>query len=389
MFKKLLFFLTICLFFILGTLDPSIVFASATNGIIDSTYKYAWGENIGWINFGTSGGNIYVTSEGLTGYAWSENYGWINLHANELTGGSVTNDGEGNLGGNAWGEGLGWINFSGVTIDEDGYFLGYATIENDGSQISFNCSNTSSCGSSDFKVRTDWRATVPGTVSGSVLGSSYRGETPTPEEILESAPCSAELMITDNMKLGDRDGQYSDYNKGTVKQVALLQTHINRILAASHKEAAGPVDGIFGPLTEQGLKRLQIALNDIVKPVPLLVVDGVVGPFTKAAINNSCGFFGQVATTPPVVPVTVPALAPTPISSEESVDIKPSIPEEYQVPEKGITKPVPTINRINTFVNTYVVKPVTKAIIYTSLLIKTTLTNFWHGFTAPIINLLK
>ena len=26
--------------------------ASETNGTIDTTYKYAWGENIGWINFG-------------------------------------------------------------------------------------------------------------------------------------------------------------------------------------------------------------------------------------------------------------------------------------------------------------------------------------------------
>jgi len=68
-----------------------------------------------------------------------------------------------------------------------------------------------------------------------------------------------------------------------------LQGHVNRILGSEYKEAAGPIDGIFGPLTKQGVERLQEALNTILKPNSPLVIDGIVGPFTRAAINDSCG----------------------------------------------------------------------------------------------------
>ncbi len=59
---------------------PFIAFASITDGTIDSTYKYAWSENTGWLNFGTTEGNVHVTDSALTGYAWAENIGWINLN---------------------------------------------------------------------------------------------------------------------------------------------------------------------------------------------------------------------------------------------------------------------------------------------------------------------
>ncbi len=142
-------FLGIFIFFI----SVSFVGASETNGIIDSIYKYAWSENIGWINFGCNNCNVSITDSVVTGYAWSENYGWINLNP---SGSGVKNNGEGSLSGQAWGENTGWINFSGVSIDSSGYFSGYATGDVTG-RISFNCSNTNSCSASDFKVRTDWR----------------------------------------------------------------------------------------------------------------------------------------------------------------------------------------------------------------------------------------
>lgn len=407
------FFVLFFLIIILGISNTRIAFASATNGTIDSTHKYAWGENIGWLNFGVSSGDIHVTDSGITGYAWSENYGWINMHANNLSGGSVTNDGEGILGGNAWAEGLGWIDFSGVTIDTDGYLGGYATIISDGSQISFNCSNTGSCGSSDFKVRTDWRpissrpsggggggSSLPsctdGRQNGNETGVDCGGTCPlacvvfpvplplipisTPsspgETVFDSGPCPAELLITDNMKRGDRDGGYGDYNKGVVKQVALLQAHINRILVTTYKEAAGPVDGIYGPLTEQGVKRLQIALNNIVKPTPLLVIDGVVGPFTKIAINNSCGYLGETDISPTVPP------------NNET-----SIPGNVPILEKTVKQNIQPniiingVNNISTSINTYIITPAVKTIITIGDMIKTTAISFWHGFSEPIIYL--
>jgi len=154
--------IAVAIFVITVLIFPSLVLASITDGTIDSTYKYAWGENIGWINFGCNNCNIHITNAGLTGYAWSENYGWINL--NPTTAG-VKNNGNGNLSGYAWSESLGWISFSGVTINNQGEFLGYATILNDNSKISFNCTNTNSCDQSNFKVKTDWRPQNTQTVS--------------------------------------------------------------------------------------------------------------------------------------------------------------------------------------------------------------------------------
>ena len=144
---------------------PVIAHASETNGTIDSTNAYVWSENTGWINFGTSEGNVSVTDSALSGYAWGENIGWISLNcANDNSCGSsdykVANDGEGSLSGYAWGENIGWINFNpsggGVTINSAGTFSGYAWGENIG-WIVFNCATTDTCATTDYKITTDWR----------------------------------------------------------------------------------------------------------------------------------------------------------------------------------------------------------------------------------------
>lgn len=142
----------------------SSVSASITTGTINSTYKYAWGENVGWINFGTSEGAVTVTDSALTGYAWGENIGWISLNcANNASCGTVdykvANDGSGNLSGYAWSENAGWINFNptggGVNIDPNGDFSGYAWGENTG-WIVFNCTTTNSCSGVNYRTSTDW-----------------------------------------------------------------------------------------------------------------------------------------------------------------------------------------------------------------------------------------
>lgn len=279
--------------FTLSLLLSSQALASTTDGTIDLTYKYGWGENIGWVDFGSTAGNVHITDTALGGYAYGENIGWINL-------GTVTNDSEGNLGGYAWGENIGWVDFSGVTIDSHGYFLGQAYGENIGF-ITF-AKDAGNMMLTDWRPKSLEKTTVRHTSSGSCLPGfpcSINNplvtepivETPTttPEQILGSGNCLSTLIITDNLKQGDKNGKYSTYNKGIIKQVDILQAHINRILSASYKQAAGPVDGIFGPLTKQGVIRLQESLNTILKPTPLLKIDGIVGPFTKEAINNSCG----------------------------------------------------------------------------------------------------
>lgn len=147
--------------------------ASTTDGTIDTTSKYAWGENVGWLNFGTSQGNTHVLDAELTGYAWGENVGWVSLNcSNTNSCGTVSykvsNDREGNLTGYAWGENLGWVSVNcantsscatvdyKVTVTSSGEFRGYAWSENAG-WIVFNCATTSSCATVDYKVATDWR----------------------------------------------------------------------------------------------------------------------------------------------------------------------------------------------------------------------------------------
>ena len=135
---------------------------------INSTNKWAWGTNVGWLNFNpTHGGGVTVYSDHLEGYVWAENIGWIRLgttgsgdpyYDNDAADSyGVNNDGNGNLSGYAWGTNVGWINFnpthSQVTIDGDGKFDGYAWGENVG-WIHFQNS------SPEYYVQTDWDPTV-------------------------------------------------------------------------------------------------------------------------------------------------------------------------------------------------------------------------------------
>ncbi len=118
--------------------------ASATNGAIDSTNKYAWSDVGGYINFAPTKSTISITDSALSGYIWSENDGWINL--SPPTGG-VANNNNGILSGSAWNPLKGWISFSGVTIDSSGKFHGKAVGSKE--TISFDCTYCD--------VRTDWR----------------------------------------------------------------------------------------------------------------------------------------------------------------------------------------------------------------------------------------
>jgi hypothetical protein len=117
-------------------------------GNIDPTQKWAWGTNMGWINFNPTHGGVTVYGDHLEGYAWAENIGWIRLGTHS-GGGSysyantaannygVNRAADGKLSGYAWGTNVGWINFhpshSQVVIDPaTGAFDGYAWAENVG-----------------------------------------------------------------------------------------------------------------------------------------------------------------------------------------------------------------------------------------------------------------
>ena len=127
-----------------------------------STTGYAWGNRMGWFNFGTTFGNVQVSTTNMTGYAWSQNFGWINLAP---SGSGVLNDGLGNLSGYAWSQNAGWINFLGVSINSStGVFGGTASGTIAGS-VNFSCTNCS--------VNTSWRAVTSSPLS--VLNTALNG----------------------------------------------------------------------------------------------------------------------------------------------------------------------------------------------------------------------
>jgi hypothetical protein len=150
--------------------------------------RFAWGENLGWLNarpagepYAAGGSGVQVSDTDVTGFLWSENAGWINLSClNHATcGGSpwgVKNDGAGHLSGYAWSENKGWISFSctnlatcgtvsyGVTIAMPGPFdflpnwgdfHGQAWGENSG-WIRFNCQDDGSCATVSYNGQTGW-----------------------------------------------------------------------------------------------------------------------------------------------------------------------------------------------------------------------------------------
>ena len=126
--------------------------------------QFAWGENVGWLNFDPcQGPGVTVMEDYLTGFIWAENIGWINL---DPCYGGVVNDGDGILSGFAWGENVGWLNFDpcvagdpnhyGVRTDCAGNFYGWAWGENIG-WVLFQASAPV-----EFKVKTAWLGPCPG-----------------------------------------------------------------------------------------------------------------------------------------------------------------------------------------------------------------------------------
>lgn len=162
-FEKLALFCVMFSFFIFSF---NFAKASTTDGSVSylaSPGAFAWGENIGWINFGwatstAATGYFRIQDSGVTGYAWSPNVGWINFGPIGANPG-VTISAAGVLSGYAWNSIVGYINFTGVTIDSTGNFTGIATGVTSG-RVVMNCASVtpSACNVSNqnYKVVTDY-----------------------------------------------------------------------------------------------------------------------------------------------------------------------------------------------------------------------------------------
>jgi len=133
----------------------------------------------------------------------------------------------------------------------------------------------------------DYTITVAHPVSVGGTTSSSSGRIPLAiwnsitksSSVTESGACSADQLLTQNMRAGARNGKYHPYTKAIVKEVKILQAHMNRLGFKS-----GSVDGILGPITDGAIKRMQTFLGT--------KADGYIGPITRSLINTSCGSLG-------------------------------------------------------------------------------------------------
>jgi len=120
--KKLLIKFSLAVAGLLSTFIPQLSTCSAVT-TIDSVNRYAWGANLGWMNWVGDTNNGAVIGEYVcSGYIYSANVGWINLGSGSPANGiqyqnnstndfGVNQDGLGNLSGYAYGANIGWITF--------------------------------------------------------------------------------------------------------------------------------------------------------------------------------------------------------------------------------------------------------------------------------------
>lgn len=143
----------------------------------DDGSRWAWSENLGWLNAepdGDGGPGLETRFEEVHGWMWSENAGWISAHC-ENTGScgnvdygievvTLIEEDRVELRSWAWSENAGWMALAceatgscgsadyGVDIEVGtGVLRGWAWSEN-GGWVSFDCRNTGTCGNVDYDV---------------------------------------------------------------------------------------------------------------------------------------------------------------------------------------------------------------------------------------------
>jgi hypothetical protein len=142
---RLLFLLRMVAALAFGLESSALVQAATT---INTTNRYAYGANVGWVDACADTNNGAVVGEFYcSGYLYAANVGWINLgDGTPLTGIGYLNDratdfgvnvdSQGNLRGYAWGANIGWINFESTGYPKvslvTGKFSGYAWSANCG-----------------------------------------------------------------------------------------------------------------------------------------------------------------------------------------------------------------------------------------------------------------
>lgn len=247
--KFILILIVFSLFFVTKAL------ASTINGSIDSNAHYAWGENIGWVDFS----NVGITDTNLSGSIYGENIGWIDLS-------TITNNSEGALSGYAWGENIGWVDFSNVAIGTDGIFTGGAYSENTGWIVFGTTSN---------KVMTDWRPAST-RVAHHSSGGYLPGYGPKILTTPSVVPVITPPVTAPNAPLPDRILKFGMTGQDVKDLQIYLNTH-DYIITTFGAGSKGNETMKFGKLTEKAVMKFQKANK--------LKIDGIVGPITRSLMK--------------------------------------------------------------------------------------------------------
>jgi hypothetical protein len=109
-----------------GLTFDGLTMVLANNSTINGTNHYAYGANLGWVDWrGDATHGAVIGTNICSGYIYSANFGWINLgngspaNGNQYQNNSASDfgvnvDSSGNLSGYAYGANLGWINFTNI-----------------------------------------------------------------------------------------------------------------------------------------------------------------------------------------------------------------------------------------------------------------------------------
>jgi len=264
-----------CFVLIWNFIPANLSIASTTDGTIDSTYKYAWGENIGWINFGCDNCNAHVTDSGLSGYALGENTGWIYLS-------DVVNDNEGNLSGYAWGENIGWIKFNptngGVIINSSGEFTGSALSENVG-WIIFG---------GDYKVKTDWRPASSRIACNNGLDDDSDGQTDYPNDT--GCTSISDTDETNPATGGTSSGSYlpgrNPYKPEIVVPETKIETIVDNIGDGIKETSKEIINKIIPDFLKPEKQEEEIPTEEIVRSGVPQVFSGAWNILPRESINN-------------------------------------------------------------------------------------------------------
>jgi len=253
---------------------------------INATNKFAYGANIGWMDWrGDTNSGAVIGEYVCSGYIYSANVGWIHLgdgtptnaiqyQNNSTTDYGVNHDGQGNLRGYAYGANIGWINFENLGAAKVDLATGRLT----GSAYSANCGWISLSNLFAF-VETDHMQPGADTDGDGIADAWERTYT-------NSLGSFTATSDTDHDGVSDKNEYFADTNPLDPNSVFLIRT--NSVLLVAGTE--------FNTLTwnSRPTRQYRIQTSTSLNPAnPFTNATGVLNPSSGVTTTNTVILPGQ------------------------------------------------------------------------------------------------